>query len=62
MPLKHNILSNSCSYENQEFNYPAYALKSDDGKNQVSNYPAYAVKGDDSKKKDQQKTMSLPML
>ena len=29
--------------------YPAYALKSEDGKNQ-NQYPAYAVKGDDGEK------------
>jgi hypothetical protein len=27
--------------------YPAYALKSDDGKNRKDQYPAYALKSDD---------------
>jgi len=39
-----------------QIQFPAYALKSDDGKNQ-NQYPAYAVKSDDSKK-DQKKPIS----
>jgi len=31
--------------------YPAYALKSDDGKNQKNQYPDYASTSDDVKKK-----------
>jgi hypothetical protein len=30
--------------------YPAYALKSDDGKNRTNQYPAYAVKSDDGER------------
>ena len=40
--------------------YPAYAVKSDDGKNQRTNVLAYALKSDDGEKP--KKTNSWPML